>query len=154
MAKTTVKQYKSLEEMNEAMKKVVEEGFELDRPWDGGWKLKHSDGREALVNVHINEVTFIGEAVFEARGILAGIIKNPKGNVYNVLNEIRDIIGYYEMEKDLEKRNEYIIIDHWVMENVEEGYWGVYYKKGHQCVVNTSSKAERFKNGFFKMEGE
>ncbi|MFE5251423.1 hypothetical protein ACFQ9T_30070, partial [Bacillus cereus] len=55
--------YKSFEEMVEAMKKVAEEGFELDRPWGGGWKMKHSDGREALVNVHINEVTFFEKEV-------------------------------------------------------------------------------------------
>ncbi|AQS42478.1 hypothetical protein LSG23_20615 (plasmid) [Bacillus velezensis] len=57
MAKTTVKQYKSFDDMVEATKK--ETGFELDRPVKGvGWLLRHNDGREALVNVHINEVTF------------------------------------------------------------------------------------------------
>lgn len=57
MAKTTVKQYKSFDDMVKAMKK--ETGFELDRPIKGGgWIMKHSDGREALVNTHINEVTF------------------------------------------------------------------------------------------------
>ncbi|MCT6684511.1 hypothetical protein N0B21_20225 [Bacillus velezensis] len=58
MAKITVKQYKSFDDMVEATKK--ETGFELDRPvkGGGGWILRHSDGREALVNVHINEVTF------------------------------------------------------------------------------------------------
>lgn len=57
MAKTTVKQYKSLEEMAKATKEF---GFDLDRSikGGGGWIMKHSDGREALVNTHINEVTF------------------------------------------------------------------------------------------------
>lgn len=59
MAKTTVKQYKSFDDMVKAMKK--ETGFELDRPikGGGGWIMKNSDGRVALVNVHINEVTFL-----------------------------------------------------------------------------------------------
>ncbi|MCY0092262.1 MULTISPECIES: hypothetical protein [Bacillus amyloliquefaciens group] len=57
MAKTTVKQYESFEQMVEAMKK--ETGFELDRPVKGGgWIMRHNDGREILVNTHINEVTF------------------------------------------------------------------------------------------------
>lgn len=58
MTKTTVKQYKSFEEMVKAMKKEV--GFELDRPikGGGGWIQRHSDGREIMVNTHINEVTF------------------------------------------------------------------------------------------------
>ncbi|MGN7209782.1 hypothetical protein ACTHPW_18520 [Bacillus velezensis] len=58
MAKTAVKQYESFEQMVEAMKK--ETGFELDRPvkGGGGWIMRHNDGREILVNTHINEVTF------------------------------------------------------------------------------------------------
>ncbi|QFR56543.1 hypothetical protein 056SW001B_79 [Bacillus phage 056SW001B] len=87
---------------------------------------------------------------FEERGVLAGIISDPEANPYHLLSEIQNIVGYFEIERYMGKSTEYEILDHWVMENVEEGYWGVYYKEGHACIVNTSSKEKRFKNGLFK----
>ncbi|ODV47973.1 hypothetical protein [Bacillus subtilis] len=88
---------------------------------------------------------------FEERGVLAGIISDPKvTNPYRLLSEIQNIVGYFGVEKCEGKSTEYEIVDHWVMENTEEGYCGVYYKEGHACIVNTSSKKERFENGFFK----
>ncbi|WP_144625020.1 hypothetical protein [Bacillus velezensis] len=87
---------------------------------------------------------------FEERGVLAGIISDPEANPYHLLSEIQNIVGYFGVERYMGKSTEYEIVDHWVMENAKEGYWGVYYKEGHACIVNTSSKEKRFKNGFFK----
>ncbi|QPK89758.1 hypothetical protein IEN91_04775 [Bacillus velezensis] len=88
---------------------------------------------------------------FENRGkVLAGIISNPKAERYGLLEEIDDIVNG-DMEKHRKINDVYIIRDHWVVFNPEERYWGVYYKKGHECIIdaresNGGSDAVTFTN--------
>lgn len=74
---------------------------------------------------------------FEQRGtVLAGIIDNPMATPYKLLEGIYDIVGD-DLERYHEKSDLYIIHNHWIVFNPEERYWGVYYKKGHECVIGT-----------------
>lgn len=91
---------------------------------------------------------------FEQRGtVLAGIIENPHASSSDLLSQIYDIVGDY-LEIYCEDSYTYYIMDHWVVYNPIEKYWGVYYKEGHHCIydareVTQSSDTKTFCNYAF-----
>lgn len=77
---------------------------------------------------------------FEDKGTaLAGIFNDPlhMKRLLELLAEIDEIV-----EEDLKNDggNVWSISNHWIVFNHEGCYWGIYYKEGHRCVINTSNK--------------
>jgi len=74
---------------------------------------------------------------FEQRGtVLAGIIENPMSEPASLISKIHDIVGDY-VERNDDKSDLYTITDHWVVFNPNGSYWGIYYKKDYECVIDT-----------------
>lgn len=74
---------------------------------------------------------------FKQRGtVLAGIIENPMSRPSSLLSQVHDIVGDY-VERNHDKSDLYTITDHWVVFNPNESYWGIYYKKGYECIIDT-----------------
>ncbi|MEX3914290.1 hypothetical protein AB4672_21190 [Bacillus paralicheniformis] len=85
---------------------------------------------------------------FEKRGtVLAGIIENPMTKISNLLPGIDEIVDD-DLERHHENSDLWVIKDHWIVYNHIEGYWGVYYKKGHECVIDTRIGNRRFINQY------
>ncbi|NUJ17415.1 hypothetical protein FKN04_12600 [Bacillus glycinifermentans] len=79
---------------------------------------------------------------------MAGIIENPMATPSKLLKEIYEIVGDH-LERYPEKSDLYVITDHWVVYNPIEKYWGVYYKEGHECVIDTCElNCETFTNQY------
>lgn len=81
---------------------------------------------------------------FEERGILAGIVdinKEYKDFLPDIHEIVEDDLKMYVNKRD-------VIVDHWILKNPEEGYYGVYYKPGHQCTIDSSSEGIIFENWF------
>lgn len=77
---------------------------------------------------------------FENKGtVLAGIFNDPlhMKRLFEFLAEIDEIV-----EEDLKNDggNVWEISNHWIVFNHEGCYWGIYYKEGSRCVINTRDK--------------
>lgn len=72
---------------------------------------------------------------FEQRGtVLAGILENPHASTSELLSQIREIVGDY-LQCDPNGFTFYII-DHWVVYNPVNRYWGVYFKENHHSIYD------------------
>lgn len=81
---------------------------------------------------------------FEERGILAGLVKINK-DYQDFLADIHEIVED-DLKIYMNKRD--VIIDHWIFKYPEKDYYGVYYKPGHQCTINSSGEGILFENWF------
>ncbi|MGV4321283.1 hypothetical protein [Bacillus mojavensis] len=81
---------------------------------------------------------------FEERGILAGLVEINK-DYQDFLTDIHEIV---EDDLEIHVNKKDVIIDHWILKYPEKDYYGVYYKKGHQCTIDSSGEGIIFENWF------
>lgn len=74
---------------------------------------------------------------FENRGnVLSGIIENPAGKINVLLLQIHEIVGDYLYKYGIDS-DLFVIENHWIVFNHISKYWGIYYKEGHECIIDT-----------------
>lgn len=81
---------------------------------------------------------------FEERGILAGLVEINK-EYQDFLSDIHEIV---EDDLKIYMNKKDVIENHWIFKYPEKDYYGVYYKPGHQCTIDSSGEGILFENWF------